>query len=194
MKTMSDLARDLDEYGADTTGMARRQARAEVAPDINRLNQGLAQIQSVIQKRQRAEMMALLDSAMSDWRAVNESPGFLSWLNGQNEITGQSRNSHLQDAWNSGDGQRVLRIFQEFKAAQQRQPVTPRGNDQQGWSNPSAGFSRDWPTTGQPLIRGFQIKAFYDDCASGKYSHRPEQKRALEETLQRSLSAGRVIE
>jgi len=102
----------------------------------------------------------------------------------------------LNEAWSAGDGERVEAIFRAGREAGQSQgnvgtgPGTPWGGPAAG----SAGHSRDWAVDGAPTITGAQIRNFYNDVAQGRYEHRKEQKAALEQALQRSLNAGRVVD
>jgi hypothetical protein len=187
---------EIDDYGRPFLDVVAKQARSATAAEIAQLKNSVAQVEHVLHQERRRQMTKLLDERIPDWRATNEDPGFLQWLQGRDAFSGKSRHQLLQDAWASGRGENVLNIFMGYRAEGRQQPAGQQGAQGASWNMPNTGgHSRDWATEGTPtIITGRQVKAFYDDVAAGKYEHRQQQKQALEAALQRALSAGRVTE
>src|SRR5262249_52204048 len=127
------------------------------------------EVRNAIHREQRRQMTKDLDERVDGWRAQNEDPAFLQWLGGRDPLSGQTRQALLQNAWAAGDGTRVANIFEGYRSRGRQQGsqhnVGTGPGTAWGGSGSPTGYFRDWPTDGAPVIRGSQIKAFYDDVA-----------------------------
>jgi hypothetical protein len=183
---------EVEDYGADFLKVVAKQSRAATAGQMHQLQAGMAQVQEQLQREQRRQMTKQLDERVEGWRQQNDDPNFLRWLAEKDQFSGQSRQQLLNAAWQSGAADRVINIFNGYRQ-EARRPAQHQSYPSAAGTMPStAGHSRDWPTTGRPIIRGSQITNFYNDVASGRYEHRQDQKNALERALNEAVREGRV--
>jgi hypothetical protein len=171
--------KEVEDYGEEFLHVVGKKARASVGADIAQLQQGVAQVQQTLHAERRKQMLAQLDAQLPGWRSQNTSPGFLSWLAETDMFTGRTRNALLQEAWASNLADRVIAIFRGYRGAGQalEGQTHPAGNT---GGSASSGHSRDWPTTGKPIITARQIQNYHHDVARGLYEHRPADKQALD--------------
>lgn len=122
----------LDEFGEETLAMVQQLAAAQTQPLLDRIEQLQQQLagvegrterlqrdtqQAVQTQRQTAGQLYLghLDRMIPGWRAVNDDPGFVTWLEGYEPLSGEKLGDLLQKAHSSLDHARVASIFSAYK-------------------------------------------------------------------------------
>jgi len=137
---------------------------------------------------------AELDRLKSGWRDTNDDPLFHAWLSEPDEMSGDVRQELLSNAFNNGDLQRVVRIFDAFEASQNQSQMTPN-------STPTQPNQRrqmpDSNATGQQrdakVYTTSEIDNFYADLTRGKYKGRESEATAIERDIFAAGREGRVV-
>jgi hypothetical protein len=146
-----------------------------------------------------------LDSAVPDWRQINEDPRFIQWLQGREVLSGRARMELLDDASAAGDADRIVAMFKHYLSEQsQATPPTQAPQAAQssvvdpaslvaptrlpvGQVSPDAALDRE-----KPIIRVSQVRQFYRDVTDGKYRTRPKDKQSFEEAIFEAQREGRL--
>lgn len=202
---------DRANYGDELIDLATRAARAAVTPELDQLkaeNQRLTQRVSTTGKR---ELFASLDKALPNWRAVNTSTQFKSWLRLPNVYTGQVRQQMLNAAVDGAEAPKVLALFKDFlaEAAATGQTAPAPQNEQPqplpaprtpavdletlaapGRARPASGDSQ--VPVEKPIYSRAQISKFYDDKRRGHYAGRDAEVAAFEADLTVAQREGRI--
>jgi hypothetical protein len=198
---------ELEEYGEDFVSMMRRLAQEEAGRAVKavtpRIEEVREQVQRTTAQTQSDRVYALLDSSVEDWRTINRSPEFLSWLGEEDPYVGETRAVMLREAFDRKDEQRVLAFFNGYikqrNLVAPAQPQTPpartpqvdlaslagpRGGNGVGAPAPKA----DGP---QPWTRR-QIAAFFKDVQTGVYRSDPDKQKRLERSIEEAGRAGLI--
>lgn len=203
---------DRANYGDELIDLTTRAARAAVGPELERLrseNQRLTQRVSSSVKR---ELFASLDRAVPNWRQINVSPQFKSWLRLPNIYTGQIRHQMLMAAVDGAEAPKAIALFRDFlaeaaatgqtyQAPQVEQPRvetpaprTPAVNLETlaapGRARPASGESQ--VPSEKPFITRAQISQFFRDKNRGLYAGREAEVAAFEADLGAAQREGRV--
>lgn len=202
---------DRENYGDELIDLARRAARETVTPELEALREQNKSLQQRVQNTGKRELFATLDRAISNWRQINTSTQFKSWLRLPNVYTGTIRGKVLNDAVAGADAPKVIALFREFLAEahatgmqapapqleQQDPPPAPRTAAVDLESLAAPGRAR--PASGdtqvpseKPIYTRAQISKFYDDVRKGLYAGRDADYRAMEADLQAAQREGRI--
>ena len=119
---------NFEEYGGEIVGMAQGfNALLEQNEKLAALiqNQGGSQVTDLTKRTESLETTIHktvedryfddLTNGLSDWRNINRSPAFDTWLDGIDPISMASRRDILQYAANQMNAQQVINIFKQFK-------------------------------------------------------------------------------
>lgn len=210
---------DRSSYGEDMVEFARRVSREEIAPlaqAIKLLMGRLDQLQGVVpmvqnvaaaQAKSAHEMFYdALGRRVSDWQTVNENPKFHEWLLSADPLSGQVRQTLLEDAHRTLDVDRVVNIFamgkqaigvqapaaelaaapaqRAAKASQLEKQIAP-GRAATGSTPPQAAEKKRWSRA--------DITKFYADKQRGVYKGRGQEATALERDIFAAQNEGRVV-
>jgi hypothetical protein len=173
---------------------------AKLTPQIQKATTDVAE-----NRRQTAQerMYSHLDSNIEDWRNINISEPFLSWLANTESYTGATRMDLLRSAFSSGHGDRVVAIFKGYLA--ETAPPSPAVPPQT--RRPGRASLADLAAPGQtrtagrgpteiaqpkPVTRA-DIQTFYSDVARGVYKNRPEDQAKGEAVINAAVTRGAVI-
>jgi hypothetical protein len=195
------------EYGAEFMDLVGRRAKEIAAPLMKELTDLKAQLngsKAVEKVNSQKTYYETLDKQVSNWRQINQSPDFLSWLQEKDAYSGQIRQDLLQSAHNSMDAERVLRFFRGF--LQEAAAVAPQSDAQpdatQGkvpleqLAAPGRAKSATVPSTGtvdKPIISTSEITAFYTAVAAGKFRGNQPEKDRIERLIWDAQNEGRVV-
>ena len=203
---------EISDYGEDFIDVVKRAAKEEFEPLISRLKSENAQLRSQvggvtsnIQQNVRQRMLESMDRKLPGWREINQSPEFVSWLNGTDPFSGQRRHDLLLKAFEVNDEARTLAFFQGYQnenavvtsdyqqpaTAPQRKPkvdletlVSPGTPKAGAAPRAQEGSSRIWSQR--------EIARFYDDVTAGKYRSRQKDKAKIEAEIIKAANEGRV--
>ena len=193
--------RDVEQFGGDLVEMVRKYASqyfeavsGSLSSVAQRLDHRVSALEQTVNgtsekvaRTQEEQFYVILDQAVPDWRAVNESEAFLDWLAVEDGVYGVTRQAALNHAHSRFDAKRVVAIFNQFKAGRPAAPsleaqVAPR-------SASAAPVPATAPAAAEFLSQRF-IEQFYRDDARGKYT--PQQAAEIEARINAAVREGRV--
>lgn len=206
--------KDTETFGADLLDVIKRQAEDLAGDALAELNKKvdtlLAENAELKQKvtgvttsqAQSAQEIYFtkLASAVSDWEAINVSPGFLEWLGVVDELSGHTRQAHLTNAFESLDVARTAKIFNAYKATlappsnPQPQPPT-RQQEVQRQVAPGKSKTPPNPTASDAATKiwtASEIDEFYRDMRQGHYKTKPQEAARIEAEIDAAVASGRV--
>ncbi len=209
--------KDVEEFGEDFIGVARRAAREEAAPRIAQLEKALSDAQKKIDQLsgtvgRTAEHVALtarqqmhndLDTALPNWKTINEDQKFLDWLDLPDTYSGAKRLNLLKAAYDANDASRVQAFFRGFLASEAatvpQDPAAPTPAPAvekvplETFAAPGRAKTAPTPVAAEkPLITRAQITQFYLDVSRGKYKGKDEEKAKAELQIQEAMRDGRI--
>ena len=123
---MSYLTReDEQNFGHEIIDLIQRGSRQAMAPILDRLEERDEQLREGLQRAAKTAIDHALDTAVPNWREINQDPRWFDWLNSPEPYSGYRRQDLLNDATAKGDAGRVIVIFKGFIAAAGGQPAQP---------------------------------------------------------------------
>lgn len=205
--------KDVEEYG-ESLDVMRKVSREEINPIFQRLSAiegALQQLQSSVvpQVQQVAHRQAVsaeqmfwseLSGSVSNWREINDSPDFQSWLLQPDPLTGITRQTYLEDAQRALDAQRVANFFRTWldntgqgKVAQStgrasaasselERQVAPGRSKNTG--NPSQTKGKTWTPT--------EIQTFFNEVRQGKFKGKEAERDRIERDIFAAQREGRI--
>jgi hypothetical protein len=123
---------DEQNFGREIIDLIQRGSRQAMAPILDRLQQEDAELREGLQRATKTAIDRALDTAVPNWREVNQDPRWFQWLNSPEPYSGYRRQDLLNDATAKGDAGRVIVIFKGFIAAAGGQPAQPGQPGQSG--------------------------------------------------------------
>jgi hypothetical protein len=203
---------DREAYGDDLIDLARRAGREAVGPEMEALRAENARLTQRVTTTGKRELFATLDAQLPQWRNVNQSIQFKTWLRLPNVYTGQLRGKMLEAAVAGAEAPKVIQLFNDFlreatatgqmapaarteqQAAPAPAPHTPALNLETlaapGRARPASGDSQ--VSSDKPIYSRAQITQFYNDSRKGLYAGRDAEYRAMEADLQAAQREGRI--
>ena len=162
---------EIEQYGEGLIDVARRVAREELASkdaQIAKLRSEIDSVKSVQSHVVQDNFFKSLTEMVPDWEALNADTNFLNWLDGVDDLTGETRQALLGKAEQQRDPVRAAKFFNTFKktsqswaaqsAASLEQQIVPSTN--QAPSTPQA--KKIWTRA--------EITNFYDRVRRGSIS------------------------
>jgi hypothetical protein len=199
------------EFGDEFLDVAGRRAREVITPEIAALRAEVAALKTqvggvtqavVIDSRQK--VLDALDRNIPNWREINVSQEFKSWLGLRDAYSGAIRLDLLKQAFDGSDIARVEAFFHGYIAdvaatrpAGELNPnpsALPSGLDLAALAAPgrarqAAGAN---PPPEKPVFTRAQISTFYRDVNRGVYAGRDDERIAMEKTILLAANEGRV--
>lgn len=201
-----------ENYGEEFLDVASRAARERLAPElqvlqrkIDELSGKVGTVATTTEAVSKQNMYAFLTEKLPNWREINRDQNFLAWANLPDTYSGAIRLHMMNDAFNKGDGSRVLAFFKGFlsdEAATAPAKVEPSRIDPNNGKIPletlaAPGRAKAPATTEVPgekeTISAAQIAAFYADVQRGKYRGNEAEKDRLERMIFAAQAEGRVV-
>jgi len=200
---------DRANYGDDLINLTQRAARAAVTPELEALRTQNETLRRTVNSSVKTTLFDNVTRAIPDWREINKTPQWLSWLTLPNLYTGQVRQQMLNAAIAGAEAPKVIQLFKDFlseinatgqtlqPAQQEQQREAPRAAAVPLESLAAPGRAR--PASGEvpssaskPTYSRAQIAKFYDDSRKGLYAGREADYRAIEADLQLAQGEGRI--
>lgn len=205
--------KDVEEYG-ESLDVMRKVSREEMAP----ISQRLAAIEGMLQQLQSnvvpqvqqvahrqavtAEQMFWSDlaGAVSNWREINDSPDFQSWLLQADPLTGITRQTYLEDAQRALDAQRVANFFRTWLEVSGQATVA----QSTGRASASSELERQVApgrskNTGNPTQTSkgktwtpSEIQDFYSKVRQGAFKGKETERARIERDIFAAQREGRV--
>ena len=204
---------DVEEYG-DSIEVMRKVSREElgsVAQRLAKIEQSIQSLQSsvvpqieAVSKRQAVsseqQFWSELMNVVPNWREVNDEQDFQSWLLEIDPLTGNTRQTYLEDAQRQLDARRVGSFFTTWlNVTGQTAESRPTGQAPKSRSElekqVAPGRSRN---TGTPAANkgkiwtAGDITKFYDDVRTGGYQGREKERDRLERDIFAAQREGRI--
>lgn len=113
---------EIEQYGEGLIDVARRVAREELASkdaQIAKLRSEIDSVKSVQSHVVQDNFFKSLTEMVPDWEALNADANFLNWLDGVDDLTGETRQALLGKAENQRDPVRAAKFFNTYKRASQ---------------------------------------------------------------------------
>jgi hypothetical protein len=203
---------DMSEYG-DSIDVMRRVSREELTPvaqRIAKIEKMLEQMQThvvpkleTVAKQQAVSseqrFWADLTAAVPNWREVNDSKEFQSWLLEVDPLSGHTRQAYLEQAQNALDVNRVAQFFNVWlgdtgktSAAQSNRRTVSSELEKQvapgrarGTGAQSKGEAKKYTAE--------DIRQFFKDSAGGKYKGREAERDRIERDIFVAQREGRIV-
>lgn len=195
--------KDVEEYG-DSLEVMRKVSREEVGSVAQRIAQlekmisqlqsnVVPQIQAVAQKQAvsaEQQFWADLSAAVPNWRDVNDSQEFQSWLLEVDPLTNISRQTYLEDAQRGLDARRVGNFFRAWldKTGQatvaQNTGRVSATSELEKQVTPGRSKNSGSPSTSKARVyTPADIQKFFADVRQGKYKGREQERDRLERDI-----------
>lgn len=206
-------AEERETYGDDFIDVASRAAQEKLSPELTELRRQVTELSSklggvetVTKQTVEQGVRAFLTDRLPNWKEINRNPNFIAWLNLPDAYSGAIRFTMMNQAFQTGDGQRVLNFFNGFlsdEAASAPAPVptsqtTPAPTGKLSLENLAAPGRAKAPAATQvpgekETISTAQIAAFYANVQKGVYKGNDAEKNRLEKMIFDAQAEGRVV-
>jgi len=203
--------KDVEDYG-DSIEVMRRVTREEVSAANRRvaeLEQVVRQLHTNVVPRveQVAQRQAVtaeqafwseLATVVPEWRDINASQDFHSWLLEVDPLTGLTRQTYLDDAQRNLDVRRVAAFFAAWGGSNGRSVAQPNRGvvDSQLDKQVAPGRSRGGsvPSTQAPKTYSHKdIAKFFDDVRKGVYRGKESERDRIERDIFSAQRENRIV-
>lgn len=206
--------KDVETFGSDLIDLITRIAgvqagavTAEIAPHIEHLRSTMARTNSEVgsvkqnvQQTERALYEQRLTEAVPNWRAINTTPEFLSWLAEFDPVLGKTRQAAVSEAYDAYDAPRTVAFLSAYAAHQRSlaptRPLTPQEELARQVSPRATQATSVAPVesaaTSKRIWSQREISDFYTAAIQGKYKAAPAEKARIEQEIDLAVSEGRV--
>jgi hypothetical protein len=182
MTTYNFLTRaDVDNYGTDLVDFAQRAAAHAIAPHLQNLNAENAELRQRLAVEARYRLDQQVEAAIPNYRDIDRDPRWHQWLMTLDPLTGQIRQTILNDAIASGSAGRVVAFFRGFQQ-----------EAGQAASSPSSQRSRHTAAPSKPIYTRDQIGRLYEAHRKGAYVGREAEWNRIEADIFAAQHEGRV--
>lgn len=207
---------ELSDYGPEFIDVVRRVAAETAAPlnsEINSLRSQLGHVQQETGNVFLTRMNATISGLVPKWQELNRHPRFMEWSQLPDVFSGAIRKTLMQDAWNSGDANRVAAFFRAFLA--EEAATNPQGGNGlltptpytapapsteagpaftlEALAAPGRAHSAGGAPAEKPVYTSADITKFYTDVAAGRWRGRDQQRMAIDADIIRAQHEGRII-
>jgi hypothetical protein len=169
-------AQDYADYGSDLVTFAKKAALESVAPHIENLQNQNYALRDHLAQESRRSLDLRVAALVPDYLSIDQRPDWHNWLRGTDSLSGQPRQSLLDNAIANRDAHRVANFFRQF----QREAGA-------GGASPSSG-QQSFPS-GRIYSRA-DIAKIYDSHRRNRYSE--AQWKQLEADIFAAQRAGRI--
>ena len=205
--------KDQEEYG-ESLDVMRRVSREELIPVAQKIAQlesmirqlsanVVPQVQAVAQRQAitaEQQFWAALTDAVPNWRDINDSDAFQSWMLDIDPLTGIVRQTILEDAQRSLDVRRVSSFFRSWLEFTGQANVAQNTRRQATASElekqvaPGRGRNTGAPTGGNTKTYSPEdIKDFFNNVRQGRYKGREQERDRIERDIFAAQREGRIV-
>lgn len=202
--------KDVEAFGSDMIDLIKRQSaevfqqeKREMQAELAKLQGENAELKSqlggVTEKQvvtDRRSYYSELAKLVPDYEAVNVDPDFLNWLAETDHLSGMTRQTFLNAAFESFDTARTATLFNAWKEAAGRTQQPKQAVKQElsrqvapGTSKSSAGQA---PVAAERVWTAAEIQQYYTDVAKGAYRGKADEAARIESEIDAAVAAGRV--
>lgn len=202
--TAEPSVKDVEAFGADLVDMVRRQSDgiareavqqhlSAVLDRISKLEQNVNGVSQNVTASAERSFFGELERAVSDWREINADARFHAWLAEIDPIYGVRRQDALITAQQAQDAQRVVSIFNAFKATLPPPKPAPKQELQAQVAPARSGNEQATPQPGVEYVRQSEIDNFQRLASRGQFRGTEAEMDALTTKYHRAILEGRVI-
>ena len=199
---------DRSNYGDDLIDLTRRAAMEAVGPEIESLRAENQNLKRQVGTTSKRELFMELDRSLPDWRRINTSVQFKTWLRLPNVYTNRVRQEMLNEAVDGAKAPQVLALFKDFLAEQGAtgQQVQPQSVEQvhpprvpavqletlaaPGRARPASGENQ--VPADKPYYTRAGISKFFDEKRRGLWAGRETEAQRIENDLSLAQREGRI--
>ena len=112
---------EVQEYGTEFFDVVGRRAREEIAPEFEELTERMKRLEgrvegvgSIVTTTVKRGMYETLDHDVPNWKEINKSSEFKSWLQQPDPYSGRQRFDMIKEAYAGHETARVLSFFKGF--------------------------------------------------------------------------------
>jgi hypothetical protein len=152
------------------------------------------------QQAQSAEQSfwSSLQSTVPNWREVNDSEAFQSWLLETDPLSGLTRQTYLDDAQRNMDVTRVASFFQSWQSATGASVAQPNrtasNSELEMQVTPGKGRTSGAPQSGGAKTYTPQdITKFFEKVRTGGFNGKEKERDAIERDIFAAQSDGRIV-
>lgn len=181
-------------FGEDLVKFTREMAQAEADRRIAELKQSQQQVEQRLVQSENDRFFAQLDAAVPDWRAIDNDPAWLGWLQEYDPMLGAPRQAAIEQGLQARDLNRLVGLFTLFKGLHRPVTATPspspsRAQLEQVTPRPTGNASL--PTTAQARV---YTQAEIQKLLDPRYLNRlpREQQVAIEQDIDLAVAEGRI--
>ena len=181
-------------FGEDLVKFTREMAQAEADRRIAELKQSQQQVEQRLVQSENDRFFAQLDAAVPDWRAIDNDPAWLGWLQEYDPMLGAPRQAAIEQGLQARDLNRLVGLFTLFKGLHRPLAATPspspsRAQLEQVTPRPTGNASL--PTTAQARV---YTQAEIQKLLDPRYLNRlpREQQVAIEQDIDLAVAEGRI--
>lgn len=182
---------EVNEYGEPLVDLIRRAAREEMQAkdaEIAVLKKRLDEVSSHTVQSREMGFFDKLNSAVPDWRLINDDPQFHAWLGEIDELTGVQRQAILAEAEEKRDADRVARFFSAFKRVQENKAAAATASLD---SQTAPVTSRvEVPPQGKKIWTRQEISDFYARDRRGEFNE--AESAAIDSEIQLAIAEKRI--
>jgi len=196
--------KDVEDYG-ESLDVMRKVSREELYPVAQRLagieqmlrqmqTSVVPQVQAVAQRQQvsaEQQFWGELTAAVPNFREINGTEAFQSWLLSADPLTGITRQTYLEDAQRSLDSRRVANFFHSWlETTGQANVAQPNGRsaaaselERQVAPGRSRGAGASAVADKGKVYTPGDIQKFFNDVRAGKYKGREQDRDRIERDI-----------
>lgn len=136
-----------------------------------------------------------LEAAVPDWETINTNPDFVQWLQEVDDISGITRQTHLNDASETLNANKTIKIFKKFNdsVAKENTNNGQRNNRIARQAQPNSVNTAAPTSPNKRLYTRKEIKEFYKDVSSGKWKGHEAELKQVEADIFAAPLEGRII-
>lgn len=184
-----------DDWLTDPALAARKAVQPMLDAKTMRLETELRSMRSQLDQQRVFAQLDADPEVGSKWRAVNDAPAFLQWLDGVHEFSGQKRMTLLRQAFNNGWSHQVRSIFAAYirqRDIPERMRTLGHRNEFERQSPQNRPRHPDTDIRGRRVWTRAAIARFYEDVRAGRYDGRDTERLRTEQEILAAARQNRV--
>jgi|GEM_PF-2288489 len=190
-------AEDFEGYGEEMVTLVN--ANNALANENQRLKSDMKELKAKVETfgetittSAKDRYFAALDQAVANWEEINRDPGFHTWLNEHDGLSGRTRYEILKGASEDLDASRVIKFFKTYiDETKETGPSKPDIRDEVVPDNgPGSDISPDNSIQNFNIVTREQMQDASTKFTKGRLSIEDFQK--ISSDFQRSIAAGKV--
>jgi hypothetical protein len=208
---------EAEEYGDEFLSVVGKRAREEYVPEFDRLAERLKRLEgriegasTVLERSEKQKLYDGLQASVPNWRDVNRSEDFKTWLQQPDTYSGRRRYDMLTEAFSRHEADRVVAFFRGFLTEAAGLPTEPQAREHSAPPLPTGQGSgkkpslEDFAAPGRarsapqdlppdkPTYTNAWIAKFMADKLAGKYRGREADANAIEQDIFQAQHEGRI--